>query len=516
MPQIHEYNSQVTPDTTVSAQKSSGVSIGSGIEALGQGAGKLVDYEISHNERMQSAKADTLISENNLNLETQIQNQKISFDPTDPEARENFMKPYNDANEKVLNSISDSTVRAFAEKKIADHAHTYWNLALHNNAKLQGQEYGQMIDRRIDVDSQSVYLNPALLDMKVEGLQDIKNYHQGQIGEGVLDKSIEEVRKKLSESAAKGEIRDDPTKALEKIKSGGYDLPGDKLSQLENLANSKIRANKNQARADENKARTIQNQNWAQNHRDLYNQLDEGKVSFSDIENNRSQNLITPQQANDLESRLKRHIDNTQVDDAGMKRDAVKRLSLPEGDPNKITDFQTLTQEYGHGLSQNSLRTLSNSYLAPKGSESDISQGMTNLSKVAEKTLIQPSAIPWGDRQGMALWGKAIDEMHDTYQANIKNGTATAQEMFDPGNKKYLGNVITKYQRSRQEMSAQSAYILHGPGNSNLNLGTEKIQPIGSDPQKTPLPTNSNTPALSPKEQKALDALMLKMPGGKG
>lgn len=515
MATIHQYESQIASDTEINPKQLSGANIGAGIQDLGQGIQEGLKEVVQHEKRMQKTKVDTQLSKNNLDIETQMVSQTKSFDPTDPEARAAFMKPYDDANKKTLDSITNSEVREYAESKIANYAHTYWNLALHNNAKLQGKEYSAMLDQRITTDSQSTYLNPALLQMKIDGLEDLRTYHKGQIGDAVIDKSIQEVGRKLTESAIKGEIRDNPEKALENIQSDKYDLPGDKISQLENLANARIRANKNQARADTNRAKTIQTQTWAQNHRDYYNQLDEGKINFNDIENARSQELITPQQAANLEARLKRHIDDTQVDDAGMKRDAMKRLALPEGDKNKITDFETLTHEYGHGLSQNSLRTLSNSYLSPKGSGSDISQGMTNLSKLAEKTLIQPSTIPWGDRAGLSLWGNAIDDMHSTYESNIKNKTATAEEMFDPSNKKYLGNIILKYQRSRQDLSAQAAYILRGAASSNLDIGTQKIQPIGADPQKTPLPTNKTSPALSPREQQALDRLMSKIPGAK-
>lgn len=515
MAQISPLVSDVTPNSEVDAQYKN-TSVGAGVENLGNSLQAVQGQIIESNVRLGMAKADTAVSANIADLETKTANQKESFDPQDPDAQSDFFQQFDDANSKILSGISNNKVLEYTQKKMDDVRGKYWNLALHNNAIVQGKEYGDMLDQRINNDAQAVSLNPAMLQDRIDSLQDLYAYHPGQNDKATVEKSIEDISKKLTVAAVKGRIYDpnqDPSAVVADLKSGKYN-PGDATDSLIESAQKEVTSRQKQAQANQKAAVVSQKQDQVKTYQDLINTVDSGQSSFSQINKMADDGLIDQSHAAQASKRQQDLIDGNQKSDPKVKYDLFKEMSLPDGDPNKPVDFADVTSKYGHGLSQKDLQQASSIFLAPVGSDGTTKAGMISLSQQASKALIRPTEVPWGDRQGVANWSNAINDMHNQYQQNIKTGAATPQEMFDPSSPKYLGSAIQKYQRSRSDMTQAANTQLYAP--PAVAPGVTTQAPIGTNPNGPPVnvapkEVQSASPAYSDKQKAVIDSVSAKI-----
>jgi hypothetical protein len=237
-------------------------------------------------------------------------------------------------------------------------------------------------------------------------------------------------------------------------------------------------------------------------------------MSATDIQKSVMLDKITPQHADLLTKRLQSLTEGAYQGNAAMAKDADRRLRLPPTDPEAITDFNTLTAEYNGGknmgLDKSHLDRFAKVYLAPKDADQGIKDQMGALSDAAAKSLIKPTQVPWGDKQGLAQWGKAVNYMHNDYQAKMQSGKYTSDQLLNPSSKDYIGKAVEQFQRSNSEVTQHA--ISSQFDSSSINADKTIAQPVGANGKFTPMPVNKSSangapPALSPKVQAIVDQI---------
>lgn len=525
MPKIQEYESQINPNGEDTSKQAEGsrIGIGQGLSALGQGIEQAGEGYKSYQDRHQTIMADAQFSDGKLKAETLNNNRTESFDPDDPEAIANVLKPVDDMKDSIVANLNSTAAVEYVSKKFDTYRDAYLQSALHKNSQLIAQETGAAVKTASTSYTGSAYQNPDLLDANID---QAKNFVQNLPGgQGHKDEIQNQMTRAIVLGAGQGMVRDNPDRVLKELDSGTkFDsLNSTDQESLRLKATSAITARERNAQLNEKKAENVQKQQQLQNFKDIYHQVDDGQMDFKTLDQHWTQGMISDKQHELATNRLQSIMDGTMQSDPNAFMDAQRRLRLPDGDPNKITDFEHLTSEYGQGkgkgLSQQNVQFLSKTFLVPKGTDSTENQMWGRVMDDAQKKLIQPTFVPWGDRPGMANYGKALTAIRADYDTKIKQGLSPTQ-LLDPNSKDYVGQAITSFQRSRAEMNAQAIQMIHAPAKTATNIGGEVEAPAGSNPQQTPISNPVSTqpktaPVLTPKQQAALDAITSKF-GKKG
>lgn len=522
MPQIQPYESNVVPTLSTNTGQISGdnLGIGSGITEIGQGVDKAVKGYQIYQAKTEATDGDVSRSQNNLELQTKTAGMKKSFDASDPNSRTDFFKEYDAANAATMSAMKSPQAREYLQKKIDTDKDKYWEIALRKNSQLAGQELGASVKTKQDLDAATVYLDPSLVGDKIKDLDSFIANIPASTADGHADQVKQQMTDHLVQRAAEGEVRERPYDVVAKFDKGEYPFSYsehkvDNLDTLYMKAKAEIRARESNARLGTTKERTLINQAQKQNHQDLYSAVDSGTADFRQLQDAEDSGNISPVQHTNLQNRLHAQIDGAAKGDPTVIADAYRRLRLPDGDPNKITDFEQLTSQYnqaGKGIDARSLQTMGRMYLKPAGSDSVDPSMFNKLIDDSQKQLIQPTFVPWGDRQGMSSWAKFMTQAHSDYETKMKTGNYTPQQLLDPGSKDYIGKSIPSFKRSPSDMSAQATYLIHGPVVSSQS-GTLSTPPVGTDPNKTPVGAPSS--AFTPEQMEVLKSIGPQKKGGK-
>lgn len=517
MPQIPQYESQVNPsgDDTSKQANGSEVTIGSGLQAMGQGleqAGAgLKSYQDHHETIMGAAK----FSDFKLQNETDVTNLTQSFDPDDPDFKSKFEQKYQDGVDSITSQMSSIQAAEYISKKADTYKAALWESMLHKNAQLIRQETGVAVKAISTNLTASAYNNPDLMDANIDQIDDLikKQPNSNQLTDAAHESIKAQVARAVTIGAGQGMVRDDPDGLLDELNKGNKFSGLDAADQanLRAKAESAIRANDRTAELNQKKAENIEKKQQLANFQDLHHQIDEGQMDFKTIDQLWTQKKISDTQYEIATNRLQKIMDGTQVGDDSAFMDAQSRIRKGE-----ITNFEDLTAQYGlgkgKGLSQQHLQFLSKTFLEPKNVSRGEDQMWGAVMDQAQKKLIQPTFVPWGDRPGMNLYAKALTSMRNDYDAQIAAGKSP-KELLDPASKDYVGKAIDTYARSRNQLSAQ-ARDAYGPSPVN----STPVIPVGSD---RPLPNegakaapspHAPAAAVNPKAQAALETIISRFP----
>lgn len=449
---IREYSSQVNPSTEVQTKQSSGISIGQGISHLAQGLEEVGTTYLDHNTKMQLTKGETLQAKNDLDLETQIVDQKQSFDPTDVNAQQKYMKGYEAAHQKNLEVITDPRAREKVEKQFEQGKEKYWKMALHRNATLQGQEAVAMVQERSNVDNQSVYLNPALLKDKLGKLSYMDNIPGAEAGVSAKLKNDE--GKKLAISAMSGTIRDNPwrAKALLESKKGYYPnyLEGTEVQKLVAQADQSIRAKRVDAEHTLAMAEKYKKQEVEKVGNEFLQLQVKGQLSADRVVNDP---ILPFHVKKSFIDSIGHQAKGSMEADPTIKAKVFDQIMLPDSDPRKITDPMELIELQSKGLSPRDAAELTgymNEMNSVKGQgEWQYKQKSINL---ARSKLVNPPQFGQEDKIGNQKYSQFITDFNNEFAAGIKAGK-TPLDMLSEDSKDYITDkIIRKYAKTPAEL----------------------------------------------------------------
>ena len=500
MAKIQEYTASVSPNTESNFRAVDT----SPAESIGQFAGtveKIGSYVKEKTVALQKTQADLAAATNAATQEAFIANLKEPFDP-DPESGdiETVMKPMDDANAKIRESLGSDEAKQHFDKITADHRARYVQLALSKNSTLQTQKLEQTFKGTYNAMAASVEANPGILSIK---LQDLRGMREnlvkiaGRGGEGKVDALLDSYALKLNQDAAKAAIYKDPYNTdLSK-----FDV-GDKTAEYEELKDRRIKSiehDKEIAAAREKKA---QKEFQADNMTKVISAVYRGQATSSDIDAMEMNGQISAKQAITSKRILVKQATGKLKESPAQVIEAERRLQLDPSDPDAITDFDQLADKYGETIGSNSMDRLASTYLAKDADPSDQKE-FRKLSTYVRQRSIAGSNLPFGDNEGQKRYSDNMNAVHEAYLAGKKAGIPSS-EMFNPTSDKYLGKVIQV--PTREQVNAERIRAR----NELMSLPVQKKLEGVAQPTATP------APKFSPEKQAVLDQLINSLPKPKG
>jgi hypothetical protein len=512
MARIQTYEASIAGSTEQHSDFRSDAATYQGLAQLGQdvasGTEKLANTMQSTQAKKDITQGVSNATDAQLKADQDIKTMETSFNPnttnpTDIPAIKNLKDSFAATNA----TIQDPSVL----EKLTMHQSTIIQNTAKNvyarNAVLQTQENHQAIVNTQTGLTASAYTNPDSMDSLLKQADTVVDTLKEQHGlaDGVSDKFRTDMKSAIQYRAAMGRIDQDPEVAQKELDANKYDmLAGNQIQTIQSKIDRQRAINDKQQEHNDKAATTAQDHAQIQAFHDSQSKVDNGQMSYKDIQQAANTGQITDQHADILKRRMDSLVAGAYQGSDAMAHDADRRLRLPPSDPEAITDFGSLVAEYNggknQGLDQAHLKRFSSMYLAPPGSDNGVKSQFGTLSDTAAKTLINPTAVPWGDREGLKRWGQAINFMHDDYQKKMGSGNFTSDQLLNPTSKDYIGNSIQNFKRSPQEIQAHAQDAIYNP-NKSLNADKTYAQPVGANPKFTPMPTGQNS-----KPQTASDA----------
>lgn len=149
-------------------------------------------------------------------------------------------------------------------------------------------------------------------------------------------------------------------------------------------------------------------------------------------------------------------------DDQDLVVDLFRRIHLPDGDPNKITDDMALNKYYGNGINKiSTMNDLRNETQGQNTEEGAInSQLKKNIVDEAQRALVKANPFTGimdpNDAAGRAQLSKFTSWFMQQYAAQVHAGKRP-MDLLDANSKDYLGRQIDSFRVSPEDAMAAQA-----------------------------------------------------------
>lgn len=504
MARIEGYEQSQAPNTEQRVDYKP-TSIAPGLGQLGQGVEALGQTIKKRSVDVAKAQADLQVTNNAVAQELSISTMKKSVDLTNPDAFNEVMKPYDDANDALLENTDNEEVRAHITNTVADHRARYVQMVISKNAKLQSQDFLASKDKTMNALSFSTQQNPGLLADNIDTAHKLFNgLLDAGISEGAVEAQREKAVTKLNRDAADGYIQSDPAEAKKIIEDGKLDL-GDKYDVYLKKCDTAIEARKTRALSEEKRVKAVVKEGQTKNYKDdMVRVLQNDPTVFDDIQKslpslNTPTARYAPEQYTSLSNAAKQRIKHDGKDDPTMSRQAEKYLRDNEG------DFEGVFNRYGNGLSSATAKRLVDTHSLPTGASADDRSNFRSLEDEAYKSQVHPTISPFGDREGLKSYGDTMNKIHERYTEEVKAGTP-ASELFDKSGKgKSLYRMITPTTASEVKQKRINAY-------TKINNPDQTVSGAGNDNPQTP----KEKPQLNEKQNAIIQKMMSGLPKPEG
>lgn len=146
--------------------------------------------------------------------------------------------------------------------------------------------------------------------------------------------------------------------------------------------------------------------------------------------------------------------------DPKVFNEVLENILKPDGDPNKVTDPQSLYDYVGHGVSFNDVKQLQDVINGKNGPDGALKGAFIKYAKsqISSTNAAGGVADPEGDKQFyefLTVFNAAIAD-------GQKNGKSINSMLGDPNSKDYLGPLIDRFKRSPMERIEATSRIISG------------------------------------------------------
>lgn len=467
MARIKEYTNTQTFDPSpmgqaARAQEASGYyagqSLKSGMNQISAGI-KEVEEHVAQNE-MSKMAADLATA--HAELQTEWDDAVKTADPNDHEMASRFMqeriKPRMD---KIGSGLLTSQAQNMFTRSSAGVSAELFTRTHADQAHLAGEAAISNLDVVKNQLSNVARSNPGglknvlgLADMSIDGLV-------AQFGLP-REKALElrnSVRGEIAKSAAYGAADMNPDQAKKDLESGVYNdyIDGTTVKTLSNYADSRIRAQAEQARAAAVEQRRVED------------------AAAEDIATQISTSIIDPESGverlppdyflnitkygqmpgakhgtvESLRSAGERMLKTpVLVSDVDTRNNFMSRIWLQNDDPNKLS-LPDVDAAFGTGLLSKADHTMMRTSILDAGKDPNKAENMRQFARVmgSFKSFISKSSMLVSDKDGDQRYGQFQQEKAIQFQNGLSAGL-TAKEMLDPRDKSYIFSDVQRYQPS--------------------------------------------------------------------
>lgn len=408
----------------------------------------------------------------------------------DKDLSNKFMQNYDDHMGDIGNTVQTPEARQYFERANAQMRAHFTMASAQGQSAVMGEkavtDYGTAKDNW----SASLIKDPS-------SFETVSNLHSqmldAQVQSGRLpEQKANELRAQgetdLAKSAVRGWIQLDPNFAKDQLSKGKWDeyFNGDQKFQMLKESEQGINAQRieqeRQQKAERDALSDAQNKTqdaFLAKMRDPQNPLTADEIIKSNLE---------PFGSGSKEQFLKM-LDQSKNEkiktDPDVYLGLAKRIGLPDGDPNKLTDQGAIYDAYTKGqLTHGALDELRTELSGSKTEEGQQQIALKkNFLKIAEDKLTKTNPmLGIKDPDGDEVFQSFQSAFYKQYNAGIKQGK-TPQALLSPDSPDYLGKMLPSYARSPEDIM-RSAYS-NAPASSNA--------PSSTTTQSVPSPTPSTT-----------------------
>lgn len=478
MPRIKIYESQVRapgpvndPSAPQANAQMMGGAMGEGLKDLGQGVTKVGDLLNQRAEQNELSDLNAYFAKTHADYTKKWQDTIGKADPSDTSVVQDFTDDLQDNFDTRREQISTRAGQLYFDRQSAEMSGHFLQTANAGQAELAGEKARNDYKSTVDNLSASLINDPS-------SFKQVLQQHDDALGNlvqsGLLPQKMalqlkERYEPELAKAAVRGWIRLDPDGTEQTINNGGWDkyLSGDDKYQMQ----GEVRVAKNAAFAQEERLRHEQERQKkeAQNARQTeYLQKMFGKTDTFNIQQVLDDNVLESFGSGSKEQLINMYMSSVkkgEKNDYGAIRDAFRRINLPDGSPDKITDENDLNQGFidGHWDSSN-LQMLRNEINGKKTASGAAAAEMkSSMVKTAEKVLAGPNALGMVDPEGGANYIRYLGDFLKQWDDKVRSGTP-ASKLIDPKSPDYMGNMFLQYQKSTGEIiDAKVRAVTDGP-----------------------------------------------------
>lgn len=490
MPVIREYNRQFSATGPIETRMRTGDDFG-GREAralgqVGQGLQKAGDVLYKRAEQHELSELNAKLSKAQADNAIDFENLVRTAEPGDKNIFEEFNKKADERLNKIGENLSTGAGRNYFRTAAAKIKGQIVVNAAQTQADLDGEK--AVIDYTSSKNdlSASLVSDPSSLnlarDLHNQGLDNL--VAAGYLPAKEAAKLKQTGDRDLVKSSIRGWIKLDPGFAKEKIASGEFDteLGGDGKIQMLAEVEQAVRAKEVDLERRKRRQQELLQAEQEQTQNEFLKAMSEGNLTTDQIlssnleafgSGSKDQFIRMLKAENENGGKLKTS--------AGTFIALFDRINLPEGDPNKITDESDLNEYLGRGLSYTDLTKLRQEITGNKTEKGRVENNLKKqLFQIAKGQLTKSNDMlgikdPEGDENMLMFQIFAYDQI-EQYRKEGK----PIRDLLNPDSKDYLGNYISNYRRTLQEiMRAQMRSLLPTPGRTlQKRLDANSDEPV--------------------------------------
>lgn len=487
---------QASPDAFGAAQAEAQSRFAQTLGQAGDAAVKTADYFQKQTGISEVSDLTVKLAQTQSDYTKKWQEQLKSGDPGDLEMAQNFMQEYDDNASDTRDSIKTREGQLHFDKANAVLRQHFTDTANAGQAEMVGvkaqADFTNARQMRMDTlaaDPGSYWTSKELQNQDVDNLI-------GKIPRNKVEEERITSRKLLADAAVRGQILIDPKTAMAQLEGGKWDTEIDSANKFHLLSESRaaIRMNRtDELLAAQAAAQALQaTQDKFKNQ--FLNQIHDpsdphGALTWKQI----SKSPLDPGDKQTYYKILEAGAENGEnPKNPALFNDAMRRIGLPDGDPEKLNDdripLQWVAQgkmPYGDAIK---VRT------EIQGKKSD--QGQMEASQKADflKNVAAPSILKDNPVAGL------IDkDSHDRlyrlqYEMDAREKAQRAAnkpiaDLYNPESPDYLGTLVPKYQKTLQEgintlSQSYSAQKAAPPGAAQSTTKQKIPRKAGETPQQ--------------------------------
>ncbi len=303
----------------------------------------------------------------------------------------------------------------------------------------------------------------------------------------------------LAKSAVRGWAQMDPDLANHLLNKGAFDqyFNGDVKAQMQGYINQAGRAKEIEERRVEKATKDAEKLAGEKWENDVLPKLANGSLNTKTI----LDSPLTPEKKIQWMKLADQATKEKTQSDPRVKNDLTRRILLPDGDPNKISDIGELSKWAGRGIDVNDVQQLAGfMQKTPEG------QALSNnrkalddfaTAKLIKKDPMNPFMTDADSEYNKAQFQVALQQK----EAQFRQEGKPLNSLYDPNSPDYFGYEIDKYKLSPQQVLEKKAGIL-------------KKVPITSQGQTTDAAGGAGTtPAAKTRQPKETPEAYLKRMG---
>lgn len=465
MPRIQTYDQQVEtqgPTGGVSPNLELATATGRAVENLGRSVDAVGGALEKRESQEEQSSVFAQLATNHANWSAEI-NKRTANGTLDVDE---FKQEYEDSVNKIGDDLStDAGGNAF-KRESARFGSALLQQAAAGKAALAGEEARGNFETALNENSNALYQNPSAFDATRASME---SYINSQVSQGLIpakkaDELKDQVDRGLSQSALRGFMQVNPDAAKSLLDNGNFDqyIKGqDKYKMYEEVKQfqrgAEIEKKRQQTALDD--AQSARAEEWKNT--SAIPQLVSGALQPKAVMNNPDLNSDEKLKwLNLIDARAKKESNG----DPAVENNIMKRMFLPDGDPQKISSVEQMEPYAAKGLISFPKMEQYSAYLQKKSPEA---QAMNSQRKMfmdyAKGKLVNANPmLGTKDPDGELNFNNLMSEVMKTEQSYRKAGKDPS-ELFDQKNPNSVWNKVPGFVKTPQQIMQGMADQVRAP-----------------------------------------------------